>query len=218
MELAHFEYVRAYLIRAGRDHSYQAGQGHRSRSGHIARVCVWLRRLMAQGGVENEEALRLAAVFHDVGYAHAAEGHAAHGAEVLLRYGREQSLPEDTLSRAVFLVRAHSNKNVWLPDPAAPRDLVLLMEADLLDEEGAMGLVLDCLTAGSQGAETYEDVYAHMLRYEPARLRSNPMVTPLARRFWADKQRMIRDFMRAYAFDLEMADGLEDADKVTAGE
>lgn len=197
-------YVRALLIANGVEKSTLPGLEFRRRSKHIERVCLWLERLAAQGGVPDLDALRLAAAFHDVGYIHGMEAHAAHGAEMLRAYALEQAIPVATAERAAFLVSEHSNKARWLPDPDAPRDLVLLMEADLLDEEGAMGIALDCMSVASRGATDYEDAYARMLQYEPERLRQNPMVTPLARAYWAEKQQLIRTFLRAFAFDLGM--------------
>lgn len=181
------------------------GQSFRTRSSHMERVCLWVERLLAQGGVEDPRALRLAAALHDVGYVHAEEGHGAHSARMLLAYAQAEGIDPAVAERAAFLAREHSNKAEWMKDPEAPRDLLLLMEADLLDEEGAMGLVLDCLSAGAEGQD-YLGAYARMQRYEPARLAHNPMVTPLARDLWAEKQRIIRGFMQAYAMDL----GIED--------
>lgn len=176
----------------------------RSRMKHIERVCLWLDRLLTQGGVEDTAAVRLAAAFHDVGYTDPTQAHASASAQMLEAYALAKRIPRETAARAVFLVAEHSDKRRWLPDPQAPRDLVLLMEADLLDEEGALGLVFDCMSAVTLGAKGFEDAYARMLQYEPERLRHNPMVTPLARAFWTDKQRIIRSFMAALAFDLGM--------------
>ncbi len=202
MDSQHFAYVRKYLTDHDGDRAHRRpGQMFRTRSSHIARVAMWLERLLAQGLVDDPEPLRLAVTFHDVGYAHSKEEHARYSADILRAYGDANGLPKELLDRAVFLVAEHSNKDDWLPRKDAPRDLILLMEADLLDEEGAMGLVVDCMTAGALGAG-YEDALAQMRRYEPKRLAHNPMVTPLARQFWAEKQALLRLFLHAFAFDL----------------
>ena len=202
MENAHFAYVKAYLEEHGADRDESPGLRFRSRAGHIRRVAMWAERLMAQRGDADAEALRLAAAFHDVGYARGAENHGLHGAAILLEYARRVGLGAGLAERAAFLVAEHSNKEEWLARADAPYSLVLLMEADLLDEEGAMGLVRDCMSAGEMGAAGYEDAYARMLRFEPARLAANPMRTPLARRLWAEKQHVIAEFMAAFAHDL----------------
>lgn len=198
----HLEYVWRYLSANGTDQADGMGRSFRSRSSHTRRVLMWLERLLTQGGVDNTETLRLAAAFHDVGYAHGKDAHAAHGAEVLRAYGLSNGLDTEMVERAAFIVSEHSDKEKWLQTPSAPMDLVLLMEADMLDEEGAMGIVFDCLTVGVSDAAGYEEVYKRMQVYEPKRLAKNPMVTPLARRYWAQKQELIRGFIEAYAFDL----------------
>lgn len=205
MQKEALDFVQQQLEKHGKDHSTIPGLAFRKRSSHIRRVCMWLDRLLLQGGVENVDALRLAAAFHDVGYVQGGENHAQHGVQILLEYAGAHGVPDERAERAAFLVAEHSDKDKWLQNPNAPMDLILLMEADLLDEEGAMGIALDCMGAASLG---YEAAYERMQRFEPARLAANRMITPLARRFWAEKQAVIRDFMRAYAYDLGMESGV----------
>lgn len=205
MQQRALEHVRQVLHAHGMDSSTRPGQQFRSRIAHIRRVCLWVDRLLEQGDVADPAPLRLAAAFHDVGYAKGREGHGPYSAEFLRAYGRQEGLDEALVERAAFLVTEHSNKGWWLPRGDAPRDLVYLMEADLLDEEGAMGIALDCLSAGSLGLG-YEETYRRMQEYEPPRLARNPMVTPLARAFWARKQQLIASFMESFAFDLGIDD------------
>lgn len=202
MQAKALAYAQAYLQSHNAERDARPGYGFRSRAGHSRRVCLWAERLLAHEPADCVDALRLAAALHDVGYATGVEPHGHASAEILEAYARAQAIPEPVWRQAAFLVREHSDKDRWLADPDAPRDLVLLMEADLLDEEGAMGLVLDCMSAASLGAQGYGDALARMQAYEPSRLSENPMVTPTAQKIWKEKQRMIRDFMRAFAYDL----------------
>lgn len=200
------QYVQQYLAVHNAEMDAHPARPFRVRSQHIRRVCMWLDRLLVQDGVEDVDALRIAAIFHDVGYAHAQDdSHGVHSAEVLLAYARENAIDMRSAERAAFLVSQHSHKEL-LQAPDTPHDLILLMEADLLDEEGAMGLVFDCLAAGVLGEGDYLGVWKRMHKYEPDRLSRNPMVTPLAIRYWEDKQQILRTFMQAYAFDLGMDD------------
>lgn len=189
------------LLRGQREEDKRPGQQFRTRFSHIKRVCMWLDRLLEAETVDNVEALRLAAAFHDVGYLRSEESHGAHSAGYLRAYAWEYGVADAVAERAAFLVTEHSSKQQWMTDPRAPRDLILLMEADLLDEEGAMGIALDCMTAGALGMD-YHGAYARMRRFEPSRLQKNPMVTPGARALWAQKQQMIQTFMQAFAYDL----------------
>jgi len=206
MEERFLQYAREYLRARDADRRGRPGQSFRTRSSHLARVLMWVNRLIEAEGADDPEALRLAASFHDVGYAHGEENHAQSGARILREYAATEGLDEKLVKRAAFLIAEHSKKEEWLSRPDAPRDLVLLMEADLLDEEGAMGLVLDCMTAGELGAAGYEDAYEQMRRYEPKRLSHNPMVTQTARAYWAKKQRIIRMFLEAFSQDMGRSD------------
>lgn len=193
------------LLQGQRADNTRPEQPFRTRASHIQRVCMWAERLLVQGTVAEPAALRLAAAFHDVGYLDGKEQHGASSVKWLMAYARDAGVPVQTAERAAFLVREHSNKDHWLARPDAQADLVLLMEADLLDEEGAMGLALDCMSAGALGLD-YAQTYARMQRFEPMRLARNPMVTPLARQFWERKQQVIRMFIEEFAFDLGIDD------------
>lgn len=202
MQKKALQYVRRMLLAHDTD-SIRREQPFRSRFDHIQRVCVWAERLLAQGLVAQPDALRLAAAFHDIGYIQGREGHGGHSAQWLMDYAGLEGIDKAVAGHAAFLAAEHSDKQKWLSDTEAPADLILLMEADLLDEEGAMGIALDCMTGGAIGLN-YEGVWRRMQTYEPPRLLRNPMVTPLARRFWEEKQALIEAFMRAFAFDLGM--------------
>ena len=202
MQKQYLAYTRQYLLDRNADRSEAPGQRFRSHADHMARVAMWLTRLMAQGGEMDTEALHLAVAFHDVGYCRGAEDHASHSADILRTYAAEAGLDAALTEHAAFLVAEHSRKADWLPRHDAPYSLILLMEADLLDEEGAIGLVRDCLNAGEQGARGYQDAYVIMQQFEPERLIKNPMVTPLGKGLWEEKQRLIASFMRAFAYDL----------------
>ena len=67
-----------------------------------------------------------------------------------------------------------------LKEKDIPIELILLMEADLLDEEGALRMVWYTLYKGLSGAKSYEEVYKHIVMGNNKRL-VNPMVTEKAR-------------------------------------
>lgn len=165
------------------------------------RVMRWAERLLLSNPVPNPDAVRLAAAFHDVGYARGLKEHARHSADILREYAAVHPIHEERLNRALFLVAEHSDKTRWMNDAHAPEDLVLLMEADLLDEEGALGLARDFLTVGAAGGG-YLEAYARMMRYEPSRVAKNPMVTEAAKQIWEEKQNLLRQFIRQLSFDL----------------
>ncbi len=201
-ENPHIHYVRETLNAAGHDVHEQPRLSFFLRSGHCERVLMWAERLMTHCPVDDPEAVRLAAAFHDIGYVGGGEGHAGRSAQMLREYGEVRGIDAALLGRAVFLVEHHSDKEEWLGKPGTPADLMLLMEADLLDGEGAMGLVMDAMSAALDGADSFAAAYAHMRRFEERRLTRNPMITPPARLMWAEKQALIRTFLHQLEGDL----------------
>ena len=72
---------------------------------------------------------------------------------------------------------------------------IILMEADMLDERGALGIVWDAMAEGSKTDQSYlwtlERFKTRKLYRRPER---NPMYTELARAFWAEKAEAAHEF------------------------
>jgi uncharacterized protein len=69
--------------------------------------------------------------------------------------------------------------------------LILLIEADLLDEEGALRMIWYTLDKGISGAKSYEDVYQHIVMGNNKRL-FNHMVTEKAKYYWNESRNLLR--------------------------
>ena len=125
------------------------------------------------------------AIFHDIGYEDRDnEHHAARSARAFRAYAIEQQMEEDFIRRVVQIIACHTDKN-RMREADANIEMVLLMEADLMDEEGAMGIVWDCMTMGNAHASSYARAYYHIMessnKEEP-----NPMVTERAKAIWEE--------------------------------
>lgn len=203
-----FAYVRAFLVQHGGQQPPDRSFPFRDRSDHIRRVCQWARRL-ADGAAEpvDRDALFTAALFHDIGYGDARDGvpHAANSARIFRAWAAEQGLPEDRGAFIEALIAGHSDKE-RLRQPDTPLELVLLMEADLLDETGALSIVWDCLMEGARERPSYMEAYRHIERMSGKILRQNPMRTAAAQRFWWEKQRLTAQFLARLALDLGLAE------------
>ena len=117
---------------------------------HTKRVLGWARRLYDatpdKTGLRYED-LMIAVIFHDVGRAvsdRMGEDHAKAGVPLtrdwLLSHGYDPVRAEYIAG----LVGSHSEK--WrMHDPATDRNLTMLMEADLLDDMGLLGIVMDTM-------------------------------------------------------------------------
>jgi uncharacterized protein len=88
-----------------------------------------------------------------------------------------------------------------LKEKDIPIELILLMEADLLDEEGALRMVWYTLDKAVSGANSYEDVYEHIVMGNNKRL-VNPMVTEKAKYYWEEKQKLVEIFTKQLEDDI----------------
>lgn len=75
------------------------------------------------------------------------------------------------------------------------------MEADLLDEEGAMGIVWDCMTLGNAHVNSYGNAYTHIME-SSNKPEPNPMVTPRAIQIWEHKKKIAAEFAEELKEDL----------------
>lgn len=184
--------------------------GFRNRFEHIKRVYGWVQRIIP--GVEtcNKDAVYTAAIFHDCGYRKdQITPHEVLGAKLFEDYALEHQLDPEFTKLVSYLIREHSHKDkMHMSD--TPIELVLLMEADLMDEEGALGLVFDLLAEGYKGPKSYNSVFNEIMIHSVHILDQNYMVTPLAIKFWNDKKELIKRFITDLKFDLFMEQNDED--------
>lgn len=203
------EFVKEKLYAGGKDITDGKYQSFRSRYGHTKRVLNWCKRLCgAYGGVVNEYVLYVSAIFHDVGYAASYEEsdipHAEASARIFEDYCSKHEVPfAAEISRNISL---HSDKAL-LKREDTPIELILLMEADLLDETGALSIVFDCMTSGERRLDSYEAAYERIRRYSCMELEDAPMVTPEAIRIMKEKKELVKAFVRSLEIDLNIGEG-----------
>lgn len=194
-------YVKQYLTEHKGIESPNPLHPFRSRFQHSIRVLHWCQRLAE--GLENvdKEMLYTAAIFHDIGYENRNnECHAKRSAQAFREYAKTQGMEEAFIGKVEELIACHSDKN-RMREQGASLEMILLMEADLMDEEGAMGIVWDCMTMGNAHASSYAKAYYHIMessnKEEP-----NPMVTEHARKFWDEKKEIVAIFTKLLEDDL----------------
>ncbi len=199
--MAHLKYVKDYLTKNHGMGSPNPLHPFRSRFQHSIRVLHWCFRLAEGMDGINKEALYMAAIFHDVGYADQDnERHAMRSGRIFHEYAVEQNMDSIFRDKVEHLIYAHSNKKL-LKGAEIDMELTLLLEADLMDEEGAMGVVWDCMALGNVHANSYAKAYYHIMensnKEEP-----NPMVTEKARAYWDEKKKIVAKFAELLADDL----------------
>ncbi len=198
-----FQYLEEYLCEHGGNQYRLNGQSFRLRTEHTRRVYEWLQRLIKENPplpLKKEEVC-IACIFHDIGYALGREGHAAHSSNIFRQYAKKNNISMPKTEYICQLIAGHSDKKS-LQEEDTSYELTLLMEADLLDEEGALSILLDCLEEGKNSACSYTGVYDRLQSYPMKILEYNPMVTPAGKRFWREKQELVQLFMKHLNRDL----------------
>jgi len=191
------------LIGAKQDISY-------SRFAHTKRVLGWAKRLY--DAAEDKEEIRyedvmIATIFHDVGR-RAAQSlsipHAKAGVPITEQYLKMHGFDEERIAYICMLVGLHSDKQL-MKEQAIDRSLLLLQEADLLDDMGALVVVMDCMITEHRNSEAvFTDCLDHIMRYTQPLQRENPMVSRAGIRFWDEKTKLVDAFVDALQMDVEL--------------
>lgn len=178
-----------------------------NRFDHTMRVYHWMQ-VLYDGYPQKEqidiEALSIATIFHDIGYCEVENIH--NHAEGSARYCREYLEQRDYSPAKIDficdLIARHSDKKNMYD---IPMELVLLREADLLDDTGAQGLVFDIWMETACGKEvSFESILKHMEKYTVRLMQENPMRTEKAKEIWEEKRKLTEVFVNFYREDLHM--------------
>lgn len=195
----YIKYVKDYL--AADEKKLPPEMVYRSKIQHTMRVLGWARRLAEGRKDVDTDALYTAAIFHDIGCVYGNKKiHAERGAEIFYEYGMKMKMKPEFIEKVKTMIYNHSSKNL-LKEKDTPIELILLMEADLLDEEGALRMIWYCVDKAVNGMQSYEDVYKHIVMGNNKRL-INPMVTDKAKYYWNQKQKIALDFTKQLKDDI----------------
>lgn len=197
----YLSYVRTYLTEHNGINSPNPLHPFRSRYHHTIRVLHWCFRLTEEETEIDKEALYIAAIFHDIGYTDRDnENHAERSCYAFREYAKKENMSMKFIDKVADMILYHSDKS-RIKKPETSRELVLLMEADLLDEEGAMGIVWDCMTLGNAHTNSYGNAY-HYIMENSNKPEPNPMITPKAIAYWEKKKRIAAEFAEELENDL----------------
>ena len=175
---------------------------------HTKRVLGWAKRLYDatadKTGLRYED-LMIATIFHDVGravWAQSGEDHAKAGMSITRDWLLSNGYAPARAEYIAGLVGSHSEK--WrMRDAAIDRNLLMLMEADLLDDMGLLGIVMDTMIVRARKPDaTFYDCYSHYERYTHPMQHDCPLVTPEARALWDAKTESTDRFIKQYRKDI----------------
>ena len=175
--------------------------GFRDKYSHTKRVFGWAKKLLQTEKADND-ILLYAAIFHDAGYALSSDEHPKRSAEICEKYLSENGFGGIFTERVVECVLNHQNKELLHRDNIN-KEVILLIEADCLDESGAMSILRDAISEGVSGNADYNKTYKRLLERRIV-LQPNDFfcVTETAKKIWREKQKLYFDFIESLKIDL----------------
>lgn len=179
----------------------------RNRFTHSMRVLEWASRIQAVEKGDGE-VISIAAIFHDVGKGLESERkHAEISAEICEDYLKRIGFDPGKSAHIVRAVRRHSSK--LIPETELSLEERILMDADQLDELGALCVLWDSLDAGKEIHPSYEAVFWRIFRQYQRRINDAPkMKTPEGKRLYQERV----DFLRVFLNNLQWELGIKDED------
>lgn len=144
------EFVREMTAQNGRPDNYP----FRSRYEHIMRVYRWAIKLQAKEGGDLE-VITLAALLHDVGWDEE-RPHEEVSAEMAVEYLVEQEFDETKIGRIGDIIMRHNDKDT---EDELSLECRVVMDADLLDEVGAMSVLWDSMATACEEDPSYKKAY-----------------------------------------------------------
>ena len=173
---------------------------------------MWAKRLYealsdCEKQTVNYDYLAIAVIFHDIGYARNQESctHAKKSAELFAQYAKEHHFDDESMQMIYDLILNHSDKSKINDDISMEQ--ILLFEADMLDEEGVMGIAWDLLMI--KDAKSFLDAYERGLYYLEKISRQSPMRTEFAKKLWQEKQMIVQAYYAHLRYDLGLDDELK---------
>lgn len=197
-----FNYVKKVLEENNGIKSMKPHLKFRNRFEHIKRVFKWAEIIMQGVDKCDKEVILTSSIFHDCGYmANRNESHAILGKRIFLNYAKENNLDKEFSEKVAYMIEYHSNKEL-LQKGNIPVELIILMEADLLDEEGALGIVFDILVEGTKSPTSFNGVLPEISGHSAHILSQDYMKTPIAKKIWNEKKNLVEKFVLELKRDL----------------
>ncbi len=199
----YLEYVKEQLLLNDGNNAPDCKMKFRTKYDHIKRVLGWAKKLAEDRDDVDKEVLFTAAIFHDVGYAKVMDkAHAKLSAKIFEEYAKSNDMDKHLYEKVKKLILLHSNKEL-LKESDTQLELIILMEADILDEEGAQRMIWYAIDKAFNGPSKYEEIHDHIKMGNDKRL-VNPMVTKKAKELWDKKNELVMEFTKQLKEDVNI--------------
>lgn len=150
------EYVKKMTTENGRPSNYP----FRSRYEHTMRVYRWAIKLQAKLGGDID-IIALAALLHDVGW-DSERPHEEVGAELAVEFLDSIGVEPEIIKRVGEIIMIHEDKDT---EAELSLECKIVMDADLLDEVGAISVVWDSMATACEDEASYKKAYYRIKNY-----------------------------------------------------
>lgn len=171
----------------------------RSRYEHTLRVVNWAERLAAaEGG--NLEVIQFAALLHDIGWDDQIE-HALVGRQMAEVFLTSQGYPEPKKAMVLEAIEKHNKR---LEDSSLLNlESRIIMDADILDEVGAMSIAWDAIAAATEPEVTYKTILDRVETYHAQLASRVPWLqTATGKKLYEERLAVYTNFIIAYRYEL----------------
>lgn len=181
------EFVRQQIADNGRPPNYP----FRDRFEHTMRVYRWAIKLQAKVGGDME-IIALAALLHDVGWEEGRE-HGEVGAEIAVEYLDSIGLEPEKIKRIGEIILIHDDKDT---EKDLSLECQVVMDADLLDEVGAVSVLWDSMATACEENANYKKAYYRIKEfYKGNRPKVRRCKTEVARLEFNRRMNMLESFL-----------------------
>ncbi|MGN0483447.1 MAG: HD domain-containing protein [Lachnospiraceae bacterium] len=181
-------------------HTTSGNYAFRNKLDHTVRVTRWVERICAGEHVDPEIPVT-AAIFHDIGYNINRNDHPKHSAVLARKYLESHGFSPDYVDEVCEIIALHGNKELLVP--SSPIGLIILIEADNIDEKGALCVLRDGMSEGNKPREeqSYMNTYER-LKFFAIKDTNNIMVTKTGDKIWKEHIRVLNEFVKSLEYDL----------------
>lgn len=187
------EYVKKEIAQNGR-----FSQPFRDRFEHTMRVYTWAERLQAiEGG--DLRVIQIASLFHDAGWDDVLP-HEEVSAALAKDYLTTNGYVDLDIEKVIKVVLNHNRRT---SKSILPIECLIVMDADMLDEIGAITVLWDSMATALDEEPSYIKAYNRLCRYlERNREKFCLLKTESGKRFYKERIAFIENFVANLEFEL----------------
>lgn len=182
------EFVKKMTADNGRPSNYP----FRSRFDHTLRVYRWAIKLQSKLGGDLD-IIVLAALLHDVGWDDE-RPHSEVGAEIAVEYLDSIGVDPEIIRRVGEIIMVHDDKDT---DAELSLECKIVMDADLLDEVGAVSVLWDAMATACEDEASYKKAYYRIKNYYR---KNKPKIkrckTDAARAEWTKRMHLLEAYLQ----------------------